>query len=111
MRDERIIDGVDVSGCIFFDRENRDICCCDDTREDVIPFANFCQENPNCYYKQRQRKIEECEEQKARVETLRVENNRLTGKVCDIRNYAGLLQKKLQIATKALKSIQKICKQ
>lgn len=104
-----IINDVDVSKCISFDNSNGyNICCYDDTREDKIPFANFCQENPNCCYKQLQRKIEEeCEEQKARVETLRVENNRLTGEVCDIRNYAGLLQKKLQIATKALKSIQK----
>lgn len=60
-----------------------------------------------------EKKIAQCNEQKARIETLRVDNNRLIGEVCDIRTYAGSLQHKLQIATEALKlilTVQKECK-
>lgn len=54
---EIIIDGVDVSGCVSFDKLNgQNICCYDDTREDKIPFANFCVENKNCNFKQLKRK-------------------------------------------------------
>ena len=64
-----IIDGVDVSGCISFDKNNEyNICCYDDIREDKIPFANFCVENKNCYYKQLKRKEQECEELKEECE-------------------------------------------
>ena len=52
-----IIDGIDVSGCVSFDKLNgQNICCYDDTREDKIPFANFCVENKNCNFKQLKRK-------------------------------------------------------
>lgn len=53
---EIIIDGIDVSKCTSFDYNNGlDICCYDDTREEKIPFANFCNENPDCYFKQLKR--------------------------------------------------------
>lgn len=55
--EEIIIDGVDVSECVSFDKLNGlNICCYDDTREDKIPFANFCIENKDCSYKQLKRK-------------------------------------------------------
>lgn len=95
-----IIDGIKFT-------ENFDIICQTCTRN------NPCFQQCNQVYKEiikylfnnLQRKTAECEELKARVETLRVENNRLTGEVCDIRNYAGSLQNKLQIATEALEII------
>ena len=40
-------------------------------------------------------KTSECEELKTRVEVLRKENNRLTGEVCDILDYAVSLQHNL----------------
>lgn len=58
--EEIIIDGVDVSECVSFDKLNGlNICCYSDTREDEIPFANFCVENKDCYFKQLK-----CKEQK-----------------------------------------------
>lgn len=67
--EQMIIDGVDVSGCISFDKNSEyNICCCDDIREDKIPFANFCVENKNCYFKQLARKTQECEALKKRNE-------------------------------------------
>lgn len=46
---EIIIDGVDVSECVSFDKLNGlNICCYDDTRKDKIPFANLCVENKDC---------------------------------------------------------------
>lgn len=109
-----MIDGVDVSGCSYailpksqcpqkamlYAKEVSCIACKENNTK-----LNFCKNNHNCNYKQLQRKTAECEELKARVETLRVENSRLTGEVCDIRNYAGSLQNKLQIATGVLKEI------
>lgn len=57
MTDKKIIiDGVDVSECVSFVKLNeQNICCYEDTREDKIPFANFCVENKDCYYKQLQK--------------------------------------------------------
>lgn len=66
-----IIDGIDVSKCKFFFKgiNEHNICCYCDTREDKIPFAAFCEENPDCYFKQLSRaevelqsKEQECEE-------------------------------------------------
>lgn len=56
MTKEIIIDGINVSECVSFDKLNGlNICCYDDTREDKIPFANFCVENKDCYFKQLKR--------------------------------------------------------
>lgn len=66
---EIIIDGVDVSECVSFDKLNGlNICCYDDTRNDKIPFANFCVENKNCSFKQLKRKEQEYEKYKEKVE-------------------------------------------
>lgn len=60
---EIIINGVDVSECVSFDKLNGlNICCYDDTREDKIPFANFCIENKDCSYKQLKRKEQALDE-------------------------------------------------
>jgi hypothetical protein len=75
-----IIDGVDVSGCPFFEDERKllnpagqelnfkNICS--------LSFYNFtdfdkdflCNQSPNCYYKQLKRKEQECERLKKEVE-------------------------------------------
>ena len=70
-KEQIIVDGVDVSGCVSFDKCNgKNLCCCDDTREDKIPFANFCVENKDCYYKQLIRKTQECEALKSESFTM-----------------------------------------
>lgn len=54
-QEKLIINGVNVAGCMFLCKNTAGhICCGDDIREDKIPFANFCQENKDCYYKQLQ---------------------------------------------------------
>ena len=74
-KEQIIIDGVDVSECVSFDKLNgQNICCYEDTREDKILFANFCVENKDCYFKQLARKTQECEELKAYAQ--RQENQR-----------------------------------
>ena len=78
MAEEIIIDGVDVSECVSFDKLNgQNICCYDDTREGKIPFANFCVENKDCYFKQHKRKEQECEKYKKGFEEDFAFNNEL----------------------------------
>ena len=73
-KEQIIIDGVDVSECVSFDKLNgQNICCYEDTREDKIPFANFCVENKDCYYKQLARKTHECEKMKYYLNKIRHE--------------------------------------
>ena len=68
-KEQIIIDGVDVSECVSFDKLNgQNICCYEDTREDKISFANFCVENKDCYFKQLARKTQECEELKKELD-------------------------------------------
>lgn len=70
-KEQIIIDGVDVSECVSFDKLNgQNICCYEDTREDKIPFTNFCVENKDCYFKQLIRKTQECESLNKRASSL-----------------------------------------
>lgn len=70
-KEKIIIDGVDVSECVSFDKLNgQNICCYEDTREDKIPFTNFCVENKDCYFKQLIRKTQECESLNKRASSL-----------------------------------------
>lgn len=54
MTDKVMIDGVNVSGCLNFDKSDK-IHCCD------FPYDK-CEGVPNCLYKQLRRKEQECEE-------------------------------------------------
>lgn len=77
-KEQIIIDGIDVSGCISFDKNNEyNICCYDDIRGDKILFAIFCVENKNCYYKQLQRKEQECEQKEKEIKGLHLIIDRL----------------------------------
>ena len=92
------LDGVDVSGCISFDKNNEyNICCYDDIREDKIPFANFCVENKNCYYKQFKRKEQECERLKEKLRDLELKNTTLQNRY-----------QQLDGATRYLKALEEI---
>lgn len=60
---EIIIDGVNVSECFHY-INNKEYTC----RLNHTPFHyRHCEENPNCYYKQLQRKATECEELKNKL--------------------------------------------
>lgn len=74
---EIIIDGVDVSKCIHID--NYKHCnCCNDLIKTIYPKASKCliEEDlrceiyPNCYFKQRKRKEQECEELSERTASI-----------------------------------------
>lgn len=54
-----IIDGVDVSGCIYYKATGKYNTC-----------GYCCEQNPNCYYKQLKRKERECEELKEQLTIL-----------------------------------------
>ena len=86
-----IIDGVDVSGCKYYIADNgvqyngccelTDICECN--KEDY-----FCDDNPNCYYKQLQR--EKQDSQEARDTAIKEFNRaeKLSQTLTDIRKIA-----------------------
>lgn len=86
-----IIDGVDVSECIFLDIVNERIWC-DNVNISAIgksqcPYVD-CFKNPDCYYKQLARKTQECEELKKELngsEKWRVKSESLNEKL-DIEN-------------------------
>jgi len=84
-----IIDGVNVSGCYFLSTGVTNITC--KNQEEI---DEECKYNPNCYYKQLQRKTIECERLKSELEPE-------TGT-----SYKN--QDKLQIATEALREIWKL---
>ena len=71
---EIIIDGVNVTGCEHFwnirDAEGLKICKINFDNNyfsNGIPCGERCSKHPNCYYKQLQRKEQECEEYKAQT--------------------------------------------
>ena len=74
MQNKIIIDGVDVSGCEYYDKNKPSLTC---TCEEYP-----CSEWYNCYYKQLKRKEQECEELKKQ---LQYENQKLNN-IKKIRN-------------------------
>lgn len=96
-KEQIIIDGVDVSGCVSFDKLNgQNICCYEDTREDKIPFANFCVENKDCYFKQLARKTQEYEQLQEKYEALKLENQEGYEIVAELKQECEELKKKLR---------------
>lgn len=55
MTDKQIIDGVDASGCVYYEDGY-----CTISKEAYC----YCSDKPNCYYKQHKRKEQECENNK-----------------------------------------------
>lgn len=93
---EIIINGVDVSKCVSFDDCNgHNICCYLDQREDKIPFANFCEENKDCNFKQLAREKEENEKLKSQI----------TSQDCEIYDLKSQLQAKEQECEELKKEI------
>lgn len=65
---EIIIDGVDVSQCVYRMKDEYNTCCCTSTKENEgeerITAYYGCKYNHNCHYKQLKRKEQECEKLK-----------------------------------------------
>ena len=83
-----IIDGVDVSECEFYQIEANELYpkaqYCGSMRN------TFCENEPNCYFKQLQRKIQECKEKVLQMAECEVE----------LEKYQNALEEIRQIATK-----------
>lgn len=71
--DVHFVNGVDVSGCEFFFRDNingiftQELCACMEEHTGTNSYKTQCLDNSNCYYKQSARKderIKELEEEK-----------------------------------------------
>ena len=60
-----IIDGVDVSKCIYFQKEDDEYTCGAEECNGAIVACRACD---NCYYKQLKRKEQECERLKETIE-------------------------------------------
>lgn len=61
MTDKQIIDGVDISKCIYF-RMNNKMPLCKACNSGVG--SPYCEYHNDCYYKQLKRKEQECEQEK-----------------------------------------------
>ena len=85
-KEQIIIDGINVSGCEFYDKDKKycltlkmypngfsnPSCFSGDFQECIqdcktCPYT-FCHSNSNCYFKQLARKTQECEELKSQVD-------------------------------------------
>ena len=71
---EIIIDGVDVSQCVYRMKDEYNTCCCTSTKENEgeerITAYYGCKYNHNCHYKQLKRKEQECEEYKQALDEI-----------------------------------------
>ena len=72
---EIIIDGVDVSQCVYRMKDEYNTCCCTSTKENEgeerITAYYGCKYNHNCHYKQLKRKEKECEEYKQALDEIK----------------------------------------
>lgn len=74
MTDKQIIDGVDVSGCCFYEKhytEDEDV----EIKHFCKIFHYHCETETNCYYKQLIRKEQECKKLKEYFETAKEASN------------------------------------
>lgn len=93
---EQIINGVDVSGCSGYCPELGKYNCI----ALACNSAAICKQSPNCYYKQLQRRIAECEELK--------KNNQI---LCDLyKNVDSCLQKRTEKFDRYRKAFEEIKK-
>ena len=98
---EIIIDGVDVSGCEYYDEERPTLTC---TCEEYP-----CSECPNCHYKQLARKTAECEELKEQFKLAEPLYQSCNIKDKKIKNYEQTLAEIKEIAEPYKMLIKKIC--
>ena len=84
MTDKEIMDDVDISECNYYDNG---LCMNGDTGLVNTCFINQCSDYKNCYYKQLQRKEQECEElKKWKNEVVRLWNRTCKCELLDEKN-------------------------
>lgn len=84
MTEEIIIDGVNVAGCEYFDRDSSLNNCL----AHCIPYPECtcyesCDEHPNCYYKQLKRLEQENKQMKSALEEIRDMVKQANKDICD----------------------------
>lgn len=105
-KEQIIINGVDVSGCILLD-EWKHCDSCNTLIKTIYPNATKChveqdlrcETYPNCYYKQLDRKTAECEELKKKNVILQNRNQQLDGATTEASRYRKALE---EIAAEAM---------
>ena len=97
---EIIIDGVNVAGCEHFwnigDAEGLKICKINFDNNyfsNGIPCGERCSKHPNCYYKQLQRKEQECEEYKAQAKKYLADYFEENKKCKELKKYKDVVNK------------------
>lgn len=98
-KEQIIINGVDVSGCILLD-EWKHCDSCNTLIKTIYPNATKChveqdlrcETYPNCYYKQLDRKTAECEELKKKNVILQNRNQQLDGATTEASRYRKTLE-------------------
>lgn len=98
-KEQIIINGVDVSGCILLD-EWKHCDSCNTLIKTIYPNATKChveqdlrcETYPNCYYKQLDRKTAECEELKKKNVILQNRNQQLDGATTEASRYRKALE-------------------
>ena len=102
-KEKIIIDGIDVSECYGYVHNAKDYDC----GETYSKFHyRYCEENPNCYFKQLKRKEQECEKLKKRLESFQKDYSKLY-QVVENKDYI----KELDQYKQALDIIEEYCKQ
>lgn len=74
-KEQIIIDGVDVGGCKYYNKNIKMDCLLYPLQPDA------CCKNPNCYFKQIERKTQECENLKEKLDKDIKKNNTLIDKL------------------------------
>ena len=123
-KEKIIVDGIDISNCLFHevDINRKNICELNYMSASGYNICYKCSDNPNCYFKQKARKEQECEklkeeneETKAQRDTyislMNVYKNISKGRQDSeiVINYIDKLKGKLKIAEQALDEIEKKC--
>lgn len=112
-KEQVIIDGVDISRCVYRDSENR--CCCDSSKknegEERLTGRGGCAYNPNCYFKQLARKTQELEllkrTNKIHVDTL----EQLSNKYNDLKDDYRELQQRHNGAFQDFEKLKQECEE
>ena len=88
-KEQIIIDGVDVSGCIDFNKRDKVSC--------YHLLYDKCKEAPNCYFKQLARKTQEYEQIKEKYEALKLENQEGYEIVAELKHECEELKRKVEL--------------
>ena len=107
-KEKIMIDGVNVSSCLFHevDINRNNICELNYMSASGYNICYKCSDNPNCYYKQKVRKEQECEQIKEKYEALKLENQEGYEIVDELKHECEELKSKNSILKKSLKPFQ-----